>query len=103
MPKSSDMKKHLNLYTAGRIVLFFETVLCVVTALSVLMVNGIDSFSADDLSVLVLIGITITTRAFMRSSNIFLNKAVLWMAALPLLLISYELLAMLIPYYPHVA
>ena len=97
------MKKHLNLYTAGRIILFFETVLCVVTALSVLMVNGIDSFSADHLSVLVLIGITITTRAFIKSSNIFLNKAVLWMAALPLLLISYELLAMLIPYHPHVA
>ena len=103
MPKSSEMKKHLNLYTAGRIILFLETVLCVVTALSVLMVNGIDSFSTDHLSVLVLIGITVTTRAFVRSSNIHLNRAVLWMAALPLLLISYELLAMLIPYHPQAA
>lgn len=97
------MKKHLNLYTAGRIILFFETILCAVTAMSVLMVNGIDTFSADHLSLLILIGITITTRVFIKSSNIFLNRAVLWMAALPLLLISYELLAMLIPYHPHVA
>jgi hypothetical protein len=103
MLKSPDMKQHLNFYIVGRIVLVFEIILCVVTTLSVLMVNGIESFSADHLSLLILIGITIATKLFINSANTRLNKAVFWMAVLPFMLISYELVSMFLPYHVHTA
>jgi len=97
------MKKYLNLYTVGRIILIVESVICIVASLCVLIVNGVDSFSTDHLLLLAVIAITIASRLFIKSPKPILNKAVLWMAGAPLLFISYEIVAMLLPYHPYTA
>ena len=91
------MKKHLNLYTIGRAVVLFETILCVIATLCVLMVNGPDSFSADYFSLFFLIAITIASNILIRTSRH--HKTVLWMSVLPMLFVSYQVIAaFLIPY-----
>lgn len=93
------MKKYISLHNAGRVIVFFEILLCAVATLSVLMVNGADSFSADHLSLLALIGITIFSVALLKSSRPQQQRLVLWMAVLPLVFISYEtVVAFVIPY-----
>jgi hypothetical protein len=67
------------------------------------MVNGVDSFRTDHLVLLVLVSITLTSHQFIKSQNLRLNRAVLWLAGVPFLLISYELVALLFPYHPHTA
>ena len=93
------MKKHLTLYTIGRMIVLFETILCVIATLCVLMVNGPDSFSTDYLSLLLLIIITIASNIMIRARKPLHHKTVLWMSVLPMLFVSYEVVAaFLIPY-----
>ena len=93
------MKKHLTLYTIGRMIVLFETILCVIATLCVLMVNGPDSFSTDYLSLLLLIIITIASNIMIRARKPLHYKTVLWMSVLPMLFVSYEVVAaFLIPY-----
>lgn len=87
------MKKHLTLSLAGRLIVFVEIVLCLVATLTVLMVNGTDSFTADHLSLLLLIGITVASVVLLKARKALHQKAVLWMSVLPLLFISYQSLA----------
>ena len=91
------MKKHLNLYTIGRAVVMFETILCVIATLCVLMVNGPDGFSTDYFSLLFLIAITIASNILIRTNKY--QKTVLWMSVLPMMFVSYQVVAaFLIPY-----
>ena len=94
------MKKYINLHNAGRIIVFFEILLCAVATLSVLMVNGADSFSTDHLALILLIAITIASVFLRKGSNLQQQKMVLWMAVLPLLFVSYEAIAaFMLPYH----
>ena len=92
------MKKYIILRNTGRIIVFLEIMLCAVATLSVLMVNGADSFSTDHLSLLALIGITIASAIIRKNRAVQQQKLVLWLAVLPLLFISYEAVTAFMPY-----
>ena len=93
------MKKLLNISSVGRIIVFLEIIMCAVWSLSVLMVNGTDAISNDHISLFLLLTLTIASVLLVKSRKPFLNKAVLWIAILPLLFISYETAAtFLMPY-----
>ena len=94
------MKKYISLHNAGRIIVFFEILLCSVATLSVLMVNGADSFGTDHISLFVLMAITIVSAIIRKRSNTQQQKLVLWMAILPLLFVSYEAVtAFVLPFH----
>jgi hypothetical protein len=93
------MKKYISLYNAGRVIVFFEIVLCAVATLSLLMVNGTGELTTDHLSLLLLVGITTASTVLLKASKPGYQKTVLWMAVLPLLFVSYETIAaFVIPY-----
>ena len=93
------MKKHLSLHTIVRMIVLFETILCVIATLCLLMVNGPDSFSADHLSILLLVAITVASNLMIRTRKPLHHKTILWMSVLPMLFVSYEVVAaFLIPY-----
>lgn len=92
------MKKYIILRNTGRIIVFLEIMLCAVATLSVLMVNGADSFCTDHLSLLALIGITIASAIIRKNRAVQQQKLVLWLAVLPLLFISYEAVTAFMPY-----
>ena len=93
------MKKHFSLYYTGWLIVMFETVMCAVCTLSVLMVNGADAIGADHISLFLLVAITIASLILMKARKAVLHKAVLWMAVLPLLFVGYEVMAtFLMPY-----
>lgn len=93
------MKKHFSLYNTGWIIVLFETIMCAVCTLSLLMVNGTDAIGADHISLFLLVAITIASIILMKARKAMLSKTVLWMAVLPLLFVGYEVLAtFLIPY-----
>ena len=87
------MKKHFTLRRVGRLIVFVEIVLCAVATLAVLMVNGPDAFTADHLSLLVLVGITVASITLLKMRKAVHDKTVLWMAVLPLLFVGYETVA----------
>lgn len=87
------MKKSLNLLTAARVLLFIDVVLCAVAGLAVLMVNGTESFSVDHLCLIVIVGITALTAVLLKTPGLLQNKAVLWLSALPLAIVSYQTVA----------
>lgn len=84
------MKKHFTFYSVGWMIVLFEAALCVVFALSVLLVNGTDAVGNDHVSLALLIAITVASAVLMKSGKRFLAKAVLGIALLPLLAIGYE-------------
>lgn len=84
------MKKHFTVRSIGWSVVLFEAVLCTVFALGVLLVNGADSWNDDHNSLTLLIILTLASVVLMKSGKRFLHKAVLGIAALPLLAIGYE-------------
>ena len=92
------MNKHLNLYIAVRIVVFFETIFCTIATLCVLMVNGFGDFSADHLLLFLLVAVTIASSNLLKFRKPVYYKTILWMSLLPLLLISFEVIAALLPY-----
>ncbi|HVF81042.1 MAG TPA: hypothetical protein VM884_03875 [Flavisolibacter sp.] len=93
------MKKHFNLYNTGWLIVLFETVMSTAWFLSVFMVNGTDAIGADHISLLLLVTLTIVSVVLMKARKPFLNKAVLWIAILPLMFIGYEVMAtFLMPY-----
>lgn len=84
------MKKLLNISSVGRMIVFVELLMCSVWTLSVFMVNGADAFTSDHISLLLLVGVTALSIAFLKADRKNLNKAVLWIAILPMLFLSYE-------------
>jgi glucan phosphoethanolaminetransferase (alkaline phosphatase superfamily) len=93
------MKNLLNISSVGRISVFFEIIMCAVWSLSVFMVNGADAVNEDHISLMLLVTLTIASIVLMKTRKTHLNKAVLWIAILPLLFISYEAAStFLVPY-----
>lgn len=87
------MKKHFTLYRTGWALIVFETVLSAVGFLSVFMVNGADAITSDHIALLFLFILTIASIFCMRYGKSSYKKAVLWMAVLPLMFVSYEVSA----------
>ena len=97
------MRRLINISSVGRIIVFFETIMCAVWALSVFMVNGADAVNEDHLSLLLLITITIASIVLMKTSKPNLKKDVLWIAIFPLLFIGYEAtITFLVPYQTQI-
>ena len=93
------MRSVINISSVGRIIVFFETIMCTVWSLSVFMVNGADAVNEDHISLLLLVAITIASIVLVNTRKPNLKKAVLWMAILPLLFVSYEAtVTFLVPY-----
>ncbi|HZH63957.1 MAG TPA: hypothetical protein VEY10_03630 [Flavisolibacter sp.] len=93
------MKKYFTLRHTGWAIVLFEMVMCAVWFLSVFMVNGTDTIGADHLSLLLLVALTIASIRLMKARNPLFNKAVLWIAILPLMFIGYEAAAtFMMPY-----
>ena len=84
------MKKYFTFQSIGWLIVLFEIILCTVFALSVVLVNGADSWSSDHNSLVFLLTLTLTSLVLMKSGKRFLNKAVVAIAALPLLAIAYQ-------------
>lgn len=84
------MKKLLNISSVGRMIVFVEILMCAVYTLSVFIVNGTDAISSDHISLMLLVALTITSIILLKSSRANLNKAVLWIAILPILFLGYE-------------
>ena len=94
------MKKLLTISSVGRMIVFFEVIMCCTYSLSVLIVNGADAFSEDHLALLLLAAITIVSAVLLKSRRRMLNKMALWIAILPLLFVSYQsTAAFLTPYH----
>lgn len=87
------MKKHLNLTAAVRLLLFVDVLLCIVAALTVTMVNGADGFSLDHLFLLMLVIITVLTAFLSKTPGLLHNKALVWVALIPLAFVSYQTIA----------
>ena len=98
------MKKHFTFYSIGWLVVLFEIILCIVFALSVVLVNGTDNVGKDHASLLFLVTLTVASIVLMKSGKRFLNKAVLGIAILPLLAIGYEvMITFLLPAHAQLA
>lgn len=93
------MKKQLTISSVGRIIVFFEIIMCTVWTLSVFMVNGTDAIGEDHVALFLLIAMTVASIVLLKARNRLFNRAVLWIAILPLLFISYEATtAFFVPY-----
>jgi hypothetical protein len=84
------MKKQFSISSVGRIIVFFEVIMCAVWTLSVFMVNGTDTISQDHVALFCMVAMTVSSIILLKARKPLFNKVVLGIAVLPLLFISYQ-------------
>ena len=84
------MKKHLNIQNMCRAIVFFEVLMCIIWALVMLTING-GTFSTDHIWWFLLVTLTITSNVLVKKRSYKLNKAILGMAAVPMLIFLLQL------------